>query len=53
MQEARDAFQRLFSVGGRERGAAEELETAAAQRARKQGEAFVVEAFVDQAVERA
>jgi hypothetical protein len=40
------------SVGRRERGAAEEFETAAAQRAGEKGEAFVVEAFVDQPVER-
>jgi quinol monooxygenase YgiN len=52
VQEARDAFQRLVPGGRRKDGAAEELETAAAQRARKQCEALVVEALVDQAVER-
>jgi hypothetical protein len=48
---ARDAFQGKAESRRRQHGAAEKLETAAPQRARKQGEALVVEAVVDQAVE--
>jgi hypothetical protein len=51
-QEAGDAVQRRLKSRRRQHGAAQQFEAAAPQRPRKQGEALVVEAVVDQAVKR-